>query len=96
MSKKAKIIIFSVALVVIAGFVFINLKKARGDVFEVQTTQLERGDITQLVSGSGKIQPEKEVKISAFVSAEIKKLHVKEGDPIKRGQLLGELDQQAL
>ncbi|MCG8605272.1 efflux RND transporter periplasmic adaptor subunit [bacterium] len=92
MSKKAKILIFSGALVVIVAFVLINLKKARGDVFEVQTTKVQRGDITQLVSGSGKIQPEKEVKISAFVSAEIIKLHVREGDPVEAGRLLSELD----
>ncbi|MFQ5636593.1 MAG: efflux RND transporter periplasmic adaptor subunit [bacterium] len=92
MSKKTKIVIFSVALVVIAGFVFINLNKARGKVIEVQTTKVKQGDITQLVSGSGKIQPEKEVKISAFVSAEITNLPVKEGDRVAKGQLLVELD----
>jgi HlyD family secretion protein len=92
MSKKTKILIATLAVVVIAVFVFINLKKARGNVIEVQTEGAKRGDITQLVSGSGKIQPEKEVKISAFVSAEIKRLHVKEGDAVTTGQLLVELD----
>lgn len=92
MSKKAKLSIAAGALVVIAVLVFFNLKKARGDVIEVQTTKVARGDVTQLVSGSGKIQPEKEVKISAFVSAEIKRLHVQEGDNVASGQLLVELD----
>ncbi|MFQ5753167.1 MAG: efflux RND transporter periplasmic adaptor subunit, partial [bacterium] len=87
-----KILIFSGALLIIAVFVIVNLKKARGDVIEVQTTKVKKGDITQLVSGSGKIQPEKEVKISAYVSAEIKKLPVIEGDEVKAGQLLVELD----
>jgi HlyD family secretion protein len=58
----------------------------------VQTGKVVRGDITQLVSGSGKIHPEKEVKISAFVSAEIIRLHVNEGDPVNTGKLLVELD----
>ncbi|MFQ5604956.1 MAG: efflux RND transporter periplasmic adaptor subunit [bacterium] len=92
MSKKMKILIFAGAVVVIAVFVIVNLKRARGDVIEVQTAKVQRGDITQLVSGSGKIQPEKEVKISAFVSAEITKLPIKEGDKVKTGQLLVELD----
>ncbi|HEX9653821.1 MAG TPA: efflux RND transporter periplasmic adaptor subunit, partial [bacterium] len=92
MSKKVKLMIAAGAVVVIAVLVFVNLKKARGDVIEVQTTKVARGNITQLVSGSGKIEPEKEVKISAFVSAEIKKLHVKEGDFVSAGQLLVELD----
>ena len=92
MSKKAKLLIFGGVLVVIAAFVLINLKKARGDTIEVQTMRVKRGEITQLVSGSGKIQPEKEVKISAFVSAEIRRLHVKEGEDVQVGQLLVELD----
>ena len=92
MSKKTKIIIFAAGVVVIAIMVIFNLKKARGDVIEVQTGKVRKGDVTQLVSGSGKIQPEKEVKTSAFVSAEIIKLHVKEGDKVVAGQLLVELD----
>lgn len=92
MSKKTKLLIAAGAVTAIAVLVFFNLKKARGDVIEVQTTKVARGDITQLVSGSGKIQPQKEVKISAFVSAEIKRLHVKEGDQVAAGQLLVELD----
>ncbi|RMD91970.1 MAG: efflux RND transporter periplasmic adaptor subunit, partial [Calditrichaeota bacterium] len=94
MSQKTKIIIFIGAVLVIALFVFINLKKARGDIIEVQTDKVRRGNVTQIVSGTGKIQPEKEVKISAFVSAEIKKIHVKEGDQVKKGQLLVELDRK--
>lgn len=92
MSKKIKILIFSGAVLVIAAFIVINLTKARGKTIEVQTDKVKMGDITQLVSGSGKIQPEKEVKISAYVGAEIKKLPVKEGDKVKEGQLLVELD----
>lgn len=92
MSKKAKIMIFAATLVVIAVLVIINLKKARGDTIEVQTEKIKRGDITQLVSGTGKVQPEKEVKISSYVSAEIEKLHVQEGDQVRQGQLLAELD----
>lgn len=92
MSKKAKILIFSAAVVVIAAFIVLNLTKARGDVTEVQTAKVKRGAVTQLVSGSGKIQPEREIKISAYVSAEITRLPVKEGDRVVKGQLLVELD----
>ena len=92
MSKKAKILIFSGAVILIAAFVVLNLTKARGDIIEVQTAKVQRGDVTQLVSGSGKIQPEKEIKISAFVSAEITNLPVKEGDPVVKGRLLVGLD----
>lgn len=92
MSKRTKVLIFSGAVLVLAILVIVNLQKAHGDVIEVQTSKVRRGDITQLVSGTGKIQPEKEVDISAYVSAEITKLHVREGDEVKTGQLLVELD----
>ncbi len=44
--------------------------------------------IVETVSASGKVQPEVEVKLSAEVSGEVVELHVKEGDVVKRGQLL--------
>ncbi|MDZ7262849.1 MAG: efflux RND transporter periplasmic adaptor subunit, partial [candidate division KSB1 bacterium] len=92
MSRKTKIVIFFVVILIIAIMVIVNLKKGRGGEIAVQTDKVKRGDITQTVSGSGKVQPEVEVKISANVAAEIIKLHVKEGDPVKKGQLLVELD----
>jgi HlyD family secretion protein len=44
--------------------------------------------ITEIVTASGKIQPETQVKISPDVSGEIVELRVKEGDRVVRGQLL--------
>lgn len=44
--------------------------------------------ITEIVTASGKIQPETEVKISPDVSGEIVELHIKEGDEVKLGDLL--------
>lgn len=94
MSKRKKIFIIIGALIIIAIFVIINLKKGKGGHIEVQVEEVKRGDITQIVSGSGKIRPEVEVKISANVSAEIIGLYVKEGDRVKKGDLLVELDRK--
>ncbi len=55
---------------------------------EVETAQVEVRDITQVVTASGKVQPEIEVKISPDVSGEIIELRVNEGDEIERGTLL--------
>ncbi len=91
MTKKKLFIIIGV-VVVIAVFIIINMKKGRGGEISVQIEKVERGDITQVVSASGKIQPEKQVKISANVSSEIIGIFVKEGDMVEKGQLLVELD----
>jgi HlyD family secretion protein len=48
----------------------------------------EKRAITETISANGKIQPEKEVKISPDVSGEIVELTIKEGDHVEKGQLL--------
>ncbi len=55
---------------------------------EVETAKAERRTITQVVTASGKVQPEIEVKLSPDVSGEIIELRVKEGDKVKQGDLL--------
>ncbi len=55
---------------------------------KVYTQKVQRLNIVETVTGSGKIQPEREVKISSDVSGEIIKLPVKEGQQVKKGDLL--------
>ena len=52
------------------------------DLPKVETEKVERRSITEIVSASGKIQPEVEVKISPDVSGEIVELLIKEGDGV--------------
>jgi len=96
MSNKVKIIIAVAAVTIIAAMVLVNLRKSRGEVIEITSAEVKRGDISRTVSGSGKIQPVTDIKIAARISAEIKKIHVKEGDAVKQGQLLVELDRESL
>jgi len=55
---------------------------------KVAVEKAEKRTIVETVSASGKVQPEIEVKLSAEVSGEVVELHVKEGDVVKKGQLL--------
>ena len=82
--KKLWIILAIIGLIVLLSFVFKGGKK---DI-EVNTDSVGRKSITEIVSVTGKIQPETEVKISADVSGEIIDMSVKEGDSVTRGQLL--------
>lgn len=87
--SKKKIIIFSiigVVLIGLAALVFLGSK--RETIISVQTEKVTRKNITQIVSATGKIQPETQVKINAEVSGEIIELPVKEGQIVKRSQLL--------
>jgi len=56
--------------------------------FKVAVEEVKRRDIIETVTGSGKIQPETEVKITSDVSGEIIDIYVKEGDKVQKGQLL--------
>jgi HlyD family secretion protein len=87
--SKKKIIIFSVIGVVLVVLVLlVILGSKRETVFTVQTEKVQRRTITQIVSATGKIQPEVQVKINAEVSGEIITLAVREGQRVAKGQLL--------
>jgi len=55
---------------------------------KVTIEKVETRKVTETVTASGKIQPETEVKLSSEVSGEVVELLVKEGDVVKKGQLL--------
>ena len=64
----------------------------KGGSTKVTTDTVDTRNIIETVSASGKIQPETEVKIASDVSGEIVELYVQEGDSVKRGQLLMEIN----
>jgi HlyD family secretion protein len=87
--SKKKIIIFSIiGAVLVVLVLLVILGSRRETVYTVQTEKVEPRTITQVVSATGKIQPEVQVKINAEVSGEIIDLPVREGQRVRRGQLL--------
>jgi len=68
--------------------------KAKGE--RVSVEKVEKKDLKETVSASGKIFPETEVKISSDVSGEIVELYVEEGDSVKMGQILAKIDPEAV
>ncbi len=93
MKKKSnKLFPYAIALVVILIIVLIAGKKAGwfGKDFQisVSTKIVESKTITELITANGKVQPETEIKISPDVSGEIIEMNIKEGDEVKKGQLL--------
>ena len=87
--SKKKLIIFSIlGLVVIALAVVVYLGSRKEPVITVQVEKVLARTITQLVTATGKIQPEVQVKITPEVSGEITALPVKEGQRVKKGDLL--------
>jgi HlyD family secretion protein len=61
-------------------------------VVTVQTGKVQRLDLTSIVSASGEIKPKTYVNIGANAFGKITRLYVKEGDRVKKGQLLAQLE----
>jgi HlyD family secretion protein len=91
MSKKKIYILLSVLVAVAVLLVVLKSKGVIGnndDSKEVEVAKANEITIVETVSATGKIQPEIEVKISSQVSGEIIDLPVKEGQVVKKGDLL--------
>ena len=84
--KRLFWIIGIILLLIIIISVIMSGKKEK--LIEVQTEKIGKRNITQIVTGTGKIQAEKKVDISAEVSGEIISLPFEEGDEVSRGQLV--------
>jgi HlyD family secretion protein len=86
--RKRIIVLGGILLLILVSIIVALLSGGRERVVTVQVEKVQRRDITQIVTGTGKIQPEVEVKISAEVSGEIIEMPVKVGQRVKKGQLL--------
>ena len=94
MSRGAKISLFVViAVVVVGGLVMLGKARGGNGATEVRLEQVGRRDLVAAVTASGQIEAKTQVDISSEVTARILKIHVKEGDMVKPGELLVELDQ---
>ncbi|MBN2780663.1 MAG: efflux RND transporter periplasmic adaptor subunit [Candidatus Marinimicrobia bacterium] len=89
--KKKPIIIISMVLV-LAVFLFFALKQDNKKSVAVQMEKVRLHTIESKVYAAGYVQPVVKVNISANVAGEIMALYVKEGQNVKKGELLAQLD----
>ncbi len=92
MNKSLKWIIISLAAIIV---LLVILKKAgligKDEGIKVTAEKVAKRTIVETVNASGKIYPEVEVKMSPDISGEIVELNVKEGDSVKKGQVLARI-----
>jgi len=86
--KRKKILIFTVIVLVLAGLGTTALLRKREPMITIQTEKVTRRNLIELVPANGRIQPVIAVKISPEVSGEIIELPVKDGQAVKKGDLL--------
>jgi len=87
-SRKKLYLLIAVAVVVVGAIVASVISKKREQPIQITTSKAFRTNLTEVVTATGKIQPEVEVKIAPEVSGEIIELPVKEGQIVHKGDLL--------
>ena len=90
--NKKKILIISGVVILVVIIIAANVFRKDDSAINVEIEEVQRGTVIHKVNASGKIQPVREIKISATTSAWVTKITVKEGDHVKAGQLLITLD----
>jgi HlyD family secretion protein len=88
---KAGLVIGVLALAAGGGIAYtVNQKKKAGT--EVRLEQVTRRDLVSAVTASGKIEPQTSVDISADITGRIIRIAVEEGDLVRKGQFLVQID----
>ncbi len=92
MNKKLLWIIVSLVVIIV---LLVVLKKTgvigKEEGIKVSVEKVDKRNITETVTASGKIYPEIEVKMSSDISGEIVELNVAEGDSVRKGQQLAKI-----
>src|SRR5438093_10670882 len=86
--KRKKTLIFGTIGLLLAALTTTAIIRKRDVIITVQTEKAERRNLTEIVIANGKVQPVLQVKISPEVSGEIIELPVKEGQQVKKGDLI--------
>lgn len=89
---KKKIAIGVGVGVAVVALVAFTIYQSRKNVVSVQSGKVLRGDLSAVVSASGEIKPKTFANIGANAFGKILQLSVKEGDQVKKGQVLAQID----
>jgi HlyD family secretion protein len=87
-----KILIIAGAALALIAIIAFTILQSRKNVVEVQTGKVSRQDLTSVVSASGEIKPLTYTNVGALAMGQIVRLYVKEGEWVKKGQLLAQVD----
>jgi len=90
--RKWKILITLLAVLIAAVGVYASTVYSKRGVVTVQTGQVVRQDLTSLVTASGEIKPKDYHNIGANAAGQLTEILVKEGDRVRKGQLLAKIE----
>ena len=91
-SKGTKIIVFSLAILVVIGLGYYLLSGKKASKIKIDTTVVLKGDISNAVTATGTIKPVTQIDVGTQVSGVVRKIYVDFNSKVKAGQLIAELD----
>ncbi len=92
MSPRTKWSVAGILVLSIAGVLVLAAAKRSNKAVDVREETVQRRNLVASVTASGQVEPKTKVDISSDVSGRIVKLSVKEGDIVKKGQFLLQID----
>jgi HlyD family secretion protein len=93
MSRRMKVgLVVAIVVLAAAGVVAFRINRSKNAATEVRLEQVSRRDLVSAVTASGKIEAKTSVDISADITGRIIDIAVREGDMVKRGQFLLQID----
>jgi HlyD family secretion protein len=91
--KTWKKVLIGIGVAVVLGIIVaVTVYQSHKNLVTVQTGKAQKQSLASVVSASGEIKPKTYVNIGANAFGKIVKLHVKEGDRVRKGQLLAQLE----
>jgi HlyD family secretion protein len=96
LTRNKKILIGVGVAVALGGIAYANIAFKKTEGIVVNTEKIQKRNLKAIVSASGKIQPKRFVNISADTSGRVTELAVNEGDRVKKGQFLLQIDPRNL
>jgi HlyD family secretion protein len=96
MSRNKKILIGLLVVVVLGAIAYANVAFSRSPGTTVSAEKIEKRDLESIVSASGTIQPIRQVNVGAPTAGTVVELDVREGDVVKKGQFLMQIDPRNL
>ncbi len=92
MNRTAKIAIGVGLVVLIGSAAAFSIRAGRKNVTEVRIEGVKKGDLVAVVTASGWVRPHTKVDVQSDVMGRVTEIHVKEGDAVKKGQILVRID----
>ncbi len=92
MKRKWKIVLAVVVLLLLAGGVAAAVKWSQKDLVTVQTGLATKADLTSIVTASGEVKPRNYINIGANAQGRITQLLVKEGDHVRKNQVVARIE----